>query len=32
MMKECLLYKLVGFGRPGIAVNESLFQDVFTSK
>jgi len=32
MMKECLLYKLVGFGRPGIAVNESLFQHVFTSK
>jgi len=32
MMKECLLYKLVGFGRPGIAVNESLFQRLFTSK
>ena len=31
-MKECLLYKLVGFGRLEIAVNESLFQHVFTSK
>eukprot|EP00967_Tisochrysis_lutea_P110783 scaffold173633_cov27-Tisochrysis_lutea.AAC.1 len=32
MMEQCLLYKLVQYGRPGIAVNESLFQHVFTSK
>jgi len=32
MMEECLLYNLVQYGRPGIKVNESLFQHVFTSK
>lgn len=32
MMEQALLYKLVSYGRKDVAVNESLFQHVFTSK
>jgi hypothetical protein len=31
MMEQALLYKLVQHGQRNIAVNESLFQHVFTS-
>jgi len=32
MMEQCLLYKLVQYGRQGIKVNESLFKHVYTTK
>jgi len=32
MMAKCLLFKMVQHGKPGIRVNESLFQHVYSTK